>query len=263
YELLADEEEVDKLAWSLAPKIFGHEALLHLLVGAPHRKLKDGMKIRGDLHICLMDYPGKLQKVTYTHVAPGGVYTTGRGSSRVGLTAVVQKDPVTNEILSMVTQGQLSIKCKSLIPWLESPIYKIVYSSLDTSLYLEQTVSIAIAGITTSLISRTPVLAALNLKNLGSYDLRRTPAENVNFPPALLSRFDLLGLILDRADMDTDLELARLIVYVHQNKESPALGWVYSPRTICTPGLYICCKKSISQCLEEYIATAYSSIRQP
>jgi len=59
----------------------------------------------------------------------------------------------------------------------------------------------------------------------GRYDLRRTPAENINLPPALLSRFDLLWLILDKADMDTDLELARHVVYVHQNRESPALGF--------------------------------------
>lgn len=59
----------------------------------------------------------------------------------------------------------------------------------------------------------------------GRYDMRRTPAENINLPPALLSRFDLLWLILDRADMDSDLEMARHVVYVHQNKESPALGF--------------------------------------
>jgi len=59
----------------------------------------------------------------------------------------------------------------------------------------------------------------------GRYDLRRTPAENINLPPALLSRFDLLWLILDKADMDTDLEMARHVVYVHQNRESPALGF--------------------------------------
>jgi DNA replication licensing factor MCM7 len=55
--------------------------------------------------------------------------------------------------------------------------------------------------------------------------MRRTPAENINLPPALLSRFDLLWLILDRADMETDLEMARHIVHVHQNLESPALGF--------------------------------------
>lgn len=61
--------------------------------------------------------------------------------------------------------------------------------------------------------------------NRGRYDLRRTPAENINLPPALLSRFDLLWLILDKADMDNDLEMARHVVYVHQNRESPALGF--------------------------------------
>ena len=55
--------------------------------------------------------------------------------------------------------------------------------------------------------------------------MRRTPAENINLPPALLSRFDLLWLILDRADMESDLEMARHVVHVHQNLESPALGF--------------------------------------
>ncbi|KAK4853443.1 hypothetical protein QYF36_009319 [Acer negundo] len=88
----------------------------------------------------------------------------------------------------------------------------------------QQTVSIAKAGITTSLNARTAILAAAN-PAWGRYDLRRTPAENINLPPALLSIFDFLWLILDRADMDSDLEMARHIVYVHQHKESPAIGF--------------------------------------
>ncbi|KAL5551053.1 hypothetical protein UlMin_001229, partial [Ulmus minor] len=117
YELRGDEEEqiarlaedgdiYNKLARSLAPKTFGHEdikkALFLLLVGAPHRKLKDGMKIRGNLHICLMGDPGVTKSQLLKHIiniAPRGVYTTGKGSSGVGLTAVVQKDPITNEML--------------------------------------------------------------------------------------------------------------------------------------------------------------------
>ncbi|MFS8022460.1 putative DNA helicase [Helianthus anomalus] len=74
----------------------------------------------------------------------------------------------------------------------------------------QQTVSIAKAGITTS----------LNAANPACYDLRRTPAENINLPPALLSRFDLLWLILDKADMDNDLEMARHVVYVHTKNEN-------------------------------------------
>ncbi|CAL0308498.1 unnamed protein product [Lupinus luteus] len=279
YELIGDEEEqiarlaedgeiYNKLARSLAPEIFGHEdikkALLLLLVGAPHRKLKDGMKIRGDLHICLMGDPGVAKSQLLKHiitVAPRGVYTTGKGSSGVGLTAAVMKDPVTNE---MVLEGGALVLADMGICAIDE------FDKMDESdrtaiheVMEQQTVSIAKAGITTSLNARTAVLAAAN-PAWGRYDLRRTPAENINLPPALLSRFDLLWLILDRADMDSDLEMARHIVHVHQYRESPALG--FSPLEPSVLRAYISSARRLSPTvpreLEEYIATAYSSIRQ-
>uniref|UniRef100_A0A2N9IR18 DNA replication licensing factor MCM7 n=1 Tax=Fagus sylvatica TaxID=28930 RepID=A0A2N9IR18_FAGSY len=279
YEFRGDEEEqiarlaedgdiYNKLSRSLAPEIFGHEdikkALLLLLVGAPHRKLKDGMKIRGDLHICLMGDPGVAKSQLLKHiinVAPRGVYTTGKGSSGVGLTAAVQKDPVTNE---MVLEGGALVLADMGICAIDE------FDKMDESdrtaiheVMEQQTVSIAKAGITTSLNARTAVLAAAN-PAWGRYDLRRTPAENINLPPALLSRFDLMWLILDRADMDSDLELARHVVYVHQNRESPALG--FTPLEPSVLRAYISAARraspSIPRELEEYIASAYSSIRQ-
>ena len=65
-------------------------------------------------------------------------------------------------------------------------------------------VSIAKAGITTTLNTRTTVLAAAN-PAFGRYDVRRSPAENINLPAALLSRFDVLWLILDRPNVEQDL----------------------------------------------------------
>lgn len=105
-ELRHDPALYDKLAHSIAPEIYGHEdvkkALLLLLVGGVTKVTGDGMKIRGDLNVCLMGDPGvaKSQLLKYiSKIAPRGVYTTGKGSSGVGLTAAVMRDPVTDEMV--------------------------------------------------------------------------------------------------------------------------------------------------------------------
>jgi len=105
-ELKTDPFLYAKLAQSIAPEIYGHEdikkALLLLLVGGVTKVTGDGMKIRGDLNICLMGDPGvaKSQLLKYiSKIAPRGVYTTGKGSSGVGLTAAVMRDPVTDEMV--------------------------------------------------------------------------------------------------------------------------------------------------------------------
>ncbi|CAE7916525.1 MCM7, partial [Symbiodinium sp. KB8] len=90
---------------SIAPEIYGHEdvkkALLLQLVGGVTRAMQDGMKIRGDINVCLMGDPGVAKSQLLKHIAtiaPRAVYTTGKGSSGVGLTAAVLRDPVTNEL---------------------------------------------------------------------------------------------------------------------------------------------------------------------
>jgi DNA replication licensing factor MCM7 len=105
-QLKLDPSLYDKLALSIAPEIYGHEnvkkALLMLLVGGVTKAMGDGMRIRGDINVCLMGDPGvaKSQLLKYiTKIAPRGIYTTGKGSSGVGLTAAVMRDPVTDEMV--------------------------------------------------------------------------------------------------------------------------------------------------------------------
>ena len=81
-EMQRTDDLYDKMAQSIAPEIFGHEdvkkALLLLLVGGATRQMEDGMKIRGDINVCLMGDPGVAKSQLLKHiatVAPRAVYT--------------------------------------------------------------------------------------------------------------------------------------------------------------------------------------------
>lgn len=108
-EAMSQMDPYTLLSRSIAPEIFGLEdvkkALLLQLVGGESRLQGDGMKTRGDINICLMGDPGVAKSQLLKHItkiAPRCVYTTGKGSSGVGLTATVKRDPLTNE---MVLEG--------------------------------------------------------------------------------------------------------------------------------------------------------------
>ncbi|RHY91771.1 hypothetical protein DYB37_012053 [Aphanomyces astaci] len=93
------------LAQSIAPEIYGHEdikkALLLLMIGGVTKRMDEGMKIRGDINVLLMGDPGVAKSQLLKHIAtisPRGIYTTGKGSSGVGLTAAVVRDQMTKEM---------------------------------------------------------------------------------------------------------------------------------------------------------------------
>jgi replicative DNA helicase Mcm len=223
-DLSKDPRAHDKIIRSIAPSIYGYpnikEAVMYLLFGGVPKQLPDGITIRGDSNILIIGDPGTAKSVLLQYVAkiaPRGLYTSGRGSTAVGLTAAVIRERTGGMTLEA---GALVLADRGICAIDEMDKMRpedrvAIHEAME-----QQTVSIAKGGIVATLNARTAILAAAN-PALGRYDPFRNAVENINLPVTILSRFDLIFIIRDEPIKEVDEQMAEHILALHRTGSAP------------------------------------------
>ena len=212
-----------KIINSLAPSIYGYdhvkEAIMYLLFGGVPKTLPD-VTIRGEMNVLLIGDPGtaKSQLLQYVaRVAPRGLYTSGRGTTAAGLTAAVIREKgggMTLEAGALVLADK-GIACIDEMDKMRPEDRVAIHEAME-----QHTVSVAKGGIVATLNARTAILAAAN-PALGRYEPHRTVAENISLPVTILSRFDLIFVLRDVPNKESDSKMSEHILEIHRKGVSP------------------------------------------
>ena len=221
---------------SIAPTIYGSEdvkqAIALQLFGGIAKEMPDGSRLRGDIHVLLIGDPGiaKSQLLRYVvKLSPRAIYTSGQSSTAAGLTATAVKDEFgegrwTLEAGALVL-ADMGVAAVDEMDKMEKGDRSALHEAME-----QQSISVAKAGITATLKSRCALLGAANPK-YGRFDMFGDISDQINMPPSLLSRFDLIFIMTDQPEQKRDLAIAEHILKAHstgeliaQHKRTPIPG---------------------------------------
>ena len=228
-EISKDPMLFDHIVASIAPTIYGMErekaAIALQLFGGSRKRLDDGTKVRGDIHIMLIGDPGvaKSQVLRYmSGLAPRGIFASGKSASAAGLTAAAVKDDFgdgrwTLEAGALVLADK-GLACVDELDKMTDQDKSSLHEAMES-----QSISVAKAGITATLQCRCSLLAAANPK-FGRFEIGTTSiAEQIDLPPALISRFDLIFVLTDKPESRRDSALSDFVLGVHRRGQALVL----------------------------------------
>ena len=219
-ELAADPNVLEKLAGSIAPSIYGYEevkkALVLQLFGGVKKIKKDGTRTRGDFHLLLVGDPGVAKSVILkfiSGIAPKGRYVVGKSASGAGITATVVRDEFMRgwslEAGAMVLANK-GIVCIDEMDKMDPQDRSAMHEAME-----QQTVTVSKANVQATLRAETSVLAAANPK-LGRFNPYDTVANQIDMPPTLINRFDVIFVLKDLPDRARDEAIAHHVLVEHK-----------------------------------------------
>jgi len=221
-ELAEDPQIFEKLARSITPSVWGYEeikrALVLQLFGGVRKIHADGQKSRGDIHILLVGDPGVAKSVTLgfmADISPKGRYVVGKSASGAGLTATVVRDEYLRgwslEAGAMVLANK-GLVCIDELEKMDAQDRSSMHEAME-----QQTVTISKANVQASLRSQTSVLAAANPK-FGRFDPYQSIAQQIDLPPTLINRFDVIFTLRDIPSRENDEKVATHVLHEHKKK---------------------------------------------